>query len=254
MISSASHKKTNDKCFDLISSHIQGKKDIKILDLGSGRGYLSYRTAELLKKNNLNPKKHLVASDISSAFFEAKEVPFKECDFNKKLPFNDKTFNLIYSVEVIEHLKNPYHFISECYRILKPGGKLIISTPNILQLSSRIRFFLTGFYDLFEPPSIDPNNAGRLCGHIMPLHIAYYDYGLRLTGFSKTKLFIDKHKSLSSLMYFLLFPILRWSFLKTKKRIEKYDQNLYKESLPVLNMMNSYGIYTSRSLIFSSEK
>ena len=88
----------------------------------------------------------------------------------------------------------------------------------------------------------------------MPLHIAYYDYGLRLAGFSKTKLFIDKYKSLSCLMYFLLFPIFRWSFLKTKKRIEKHDQNLYKESLPALNMMNSFGIYTSRSLIFSSEK
>jgi len=252
MIPSASHKKTNDKALELIFPYIQKNK--KILDLGSGRGHLTDRIKDLMIQKRIDPKKHLLAADIFHNIFEVKNIPFKKTDFNKKFPFKASSFDLIYSIEVIEHIRSPYDFISECYRILKPGGILILSTPNILHLTSRFKFFVTGFYDLFEPPSILPANAGRLCGHIMPLTIAYYDYGLRSAGFKNINLSIDKTKSLSSFFYYLLLPFIKFSSYKFKNRVMEYDKLVYKENFRALCLINSKIICTSRSLIVLTHK
>lgn len=48
------------------------------------------------------------------------------------LPFNDDEFETILNFETIEHLPNPKIFVQELYRILKPGGYLVLTTPNIL--------------------------------------------------------------------------------------------------------------------------
>lgn len=252
MIASASHKATNEKVFELISGCLSGK--LRVLDLGAGRGHMARRVGQLLEKRGLKPQECLIATDIYSESFEALEIPFQEANFNKPLPFEDSSFDLVYSVEVIEHLRSPYDFLDECYRILRPGGKLILSTPNTLHLTSRWRFFMTGFFDLFEPPSILPENAGRLCGHIMPLHIAYYDYGLRLSGFDDMEIYCDKEKSLSKAIYFLLYPYWQFNFWKINRRIKKYDASLYQESSSMLMKMQSRHILTSRSLLISVRK
>ena len=46
------------------------------------------------------------------------------------LPFKNEYFDTIIAGEFIEHINNPYNFISECHRVLKRNGKLILSTPN----------------------------------------------------------------------------------------------------------------------------
>ena len=250
-ISSASHKKTNDKVFELVSSFISKKS--KILDLGAGRGHLSRRVHDLLIKNRFSPK-NLLATDFEKKIFQANEVAFKQADFNKELPFPNASFDIVYSVEVIEHLRCPYDFLDECYRILKPNGMLIISTPNTLSLNSRLKFFVTGFSEFYKPPSIKPENAGRLCGHIMPLHLAYYDYGLRKSGFGPMKLFCDKVQSRSKLLYYFLFPFLKFSHWKQMNSLESYDLDLYNETKHTLVNMTSYTALTSRSLLFVAKK
>lgn len=52
----------------------------------------------------------------------------KVVDLNKKFPYKDNTFSYIKARSILEHLKNVGHFIDECYRVLKPGGKLFIRT------------------------------------------------------------------------------------------------------------------------------
>jgi len=51
---------------------------------------------------------------------------------NLPWPFNDRYADVILSVELIEHLENPWDHFRECRRILKPNGVLILTTPNIL--------------------------------------------------------------------------------------------------------------------------
>lgn len=61
----------------------------------------------------------------------------KVCDLNGPWPYPDNFAHDILSVEAIEHLENPWHHFREAKRILKPGGVLILTTPNILSPKSR---------------------------------------------------------------------------------------------------------------------
>jgi SAM-dependent methyltransferase len=251
-IPSASHKKTNDKVLEIVKSLI--KKDIKILDLGAGKGHLARRVNNLLLENNANSQYSIIAADISEQEFMAREVKFIELDFNEAIDLEPESFDIIYSVEVIEHLQNPYSFIRKCFELLKPGGTIILTTPNILNIESRTRQLVTGFPAIFEPPSIKPENRGRICGHIMPLNAAYYDYGLRASGFGSTKFFIDKSKKLSLYLYILLIPLIATIKFLEKKRIKRYDHELSKECQQILEVLYSRTILTSRSLIMTSRK
>lgn len=63
--------------------------------------------------------------DVESNFPGARVV-----DANAPLPFEDDQFDLIWSSEVIEHLKNPAFSLRELRRVAAPGGEIILTTPN----------------------------------------------------------------------------------------------------------------------------
>lgn len=56
--------------------------------------------------------------------------PFGVCGNLEHLPFQDGSFDLVVSHSVVEHLENPLKAFQEFYRVLRPGGRLIIATPN----------------------------------------------------------------------------------------------------------------------------
>ena len=58
-------------------------------------------------------------------------IPVIHGDLNKNLPFDNSEFACVFGLSVLEHLLNPCKFLRESYRILAPGGKLVILTPNI---------------------------------------------------------------------------------------------------------------------------
>lgn len=61
------------------------------------------------------------------------EPLFDEClgiDANQPLPFETDSFDLIWSSEVIEHLENPQNSLAELKRITRPGGDIVLTTPN----------------------------------------------------------------------------------------------------------------------------
>lgn len=62
---------------------------------------------------------------------------YPEANFNvinkpNTLPFDDESFDFVFSVFVIEHSTDPSKFLNECSRILKPGGSLVILCPDFL--------------------------------------------------------------------------------------------------------------------------
>lgn len=60
------------------------------------------------------------------------------------LEYPDNFFDTIYMGEVLEHTWKPKLVLDECFKVLKPGGRLIFDTPNVYSLSRMIRYFFTG--------------------------------------------------------------------------------------------------------------
>jgi SAM-dependent methyltransferase len=58
------------------------------------------------------------------------DVVADACD----LPFEDNTFDTILSVEVLEHVATPQKMVDEMYRVLKPGGTVLLSTPFVVRI------------------------------------------------------------------------------------------------------------------------
>lgn len=67
---------------------------------------------------------------------------FTKVPADKKLPFEDNRFNLIYHCDVLEHVNKPYLFIAEQFRVLKPDGYIIFNTPNLLRPANIAKILL----------------------------------------------------------------------------------------------------------------
>ncbi|MGH2632937.1 MAG: class I SAM-dependent methyltransferase [Tepidiformaceae bacterium] len=70
----------------------------------------------------------------------------------ERFPYDDNSFDLVTWCEVIEHLtENPVHTLSEIHRVLKPGGSLVLSTPNACRADSIVNFLVgRNIYDPYH--------------------------------------------------------------------------------------------------------
>jgi SAM-dependent methyltransferase len=103
-------------------------------------------------------------------------------DMNKELPYKSNIFDIVTCIEGIEHIENPHLVIREFNRVLKQGGQLLITTPNILNIKSRIRFLFSGTFFWFDSKTIYKN------GHINPIPFFELIYILKKCGFSLEKI------------------------------------------------------------------
>ncbi len=89
------------------------------------------------------------------------------CDIEREsIPLADQSIDNIVFTEVIEHLRNnPLHALRELHRILKPNGRIVITTPNLLSLRNRVSFlFGSTKYDTLAMP-FDAIAAEEQFGH-----------------------------------------------------------------------------------------
>ncbi|WP_240902228.1 class I SAM-dependent methyltransferase [Wenzhouxiangella sp. XN24] len=93
---------------------------------GAGRTALDVGCRSGTQSQWMEQRGYTVTSiDINRVYEQCQVV-----DVNNGLPFPEASFDLIWCSEVIEHLVSPEAFVSECNRVLKPGGRLVLTTPN----------------------------------------------------------------------------------------------------------------------------
>ncbi len=139
-----------------IQQFIKNKKDLKVLDFGSGITFFPY---ELTKLNEIHSV-YTVDNDTVCVNGN-KKVPLafpENLNFQKIMPIftkdgssielEDSSIDLIYSISVVEHLDNYNQIINEIHRLLKPGGRFIFT----LDIDKRGDFALspTQFNDFME--------------------------------------------------------------------------------------------------------
>lgn len=73
---------------------------------------------------------------------KARGIQVFEGSLNDALPFEDGAFDVFLANQVIEHLSDTDLFIKEMYRVLKPGGYAVVSTPNLASLPSMLYLLL----------------------------------------------------------------------------------------------------------------
>jgi methionine biosynthesis protein MetW len=117
----------------LIKNHVSIER---ILDMGCGRGELAKILSSQLEA------KEVVGVDIDEEALKMvtklRNIMVIRADLNRSLPFKDNYFDLILMAEVIEHVYDTDHVLSESRRVLRPSGYMIVTTPNLAWWLNRL--------------------------------------------------------------------------------------------------------------------
>jgi 2-polyprenyl-3-methyl-5-hydroxy-6-metoxy-1,4-benzoquinol methylase len=115
-----------------------------ILDYGAGKGNLTRRLAATghfakIAGADLMPRPRNLPDGID----------WLEQDLNESAPLPAASYDVVVAAEVIEHLENPRSMVRDIFRILRPGGRIILTTPNNESLRSLLSIILRGHFVSF---------------------------------------------------------------------------------------------------------
>lgn len=159
-------KGLHEDCITLIQRHVP--KGSKMIDLAAGAGAFSERLVDVGYK--------VTSNDIDDKKWQPSHISKLTLDLDKPLePYLVAPgYTGVVAMEVIEHLQNSSKLLEDCKRLVADNGVMLLSTPKVLDLESRLTYLRSGF--LF---------------HIIPQ--SYFATGRRtILPFWLLELFIDK--------------------------------------------------------------
>jgi len=159
---------------DLILRDVEFKPGERVLEIGCGAG------AVLGVLGRAFPKTVFSGIDLSEEQIQFAQSYLKEIGQDEtelavgdaaKLPWDDSTFDHVFGIWIIEHLKEPIPVLKEVSRVLRPGGRSILNevdytTFKIWPENGDYDYFLTGLCDLFTHCGGNPK-AGRMLGVLL---------------------------------------------------------------------------------------
>jgi len=218
------------------------------LDIGSGTGNLIRRIRQEFDVESR-------ACDYTDEFMQLEGVEVDVVDLNHGLlPYPGCHFDLVTFTEVAEHLENYHAIVREIHRVLKPGGVVVITTPNVLNMKSRMRFLTTGFWSMFGPLHVGETSIESAGGHITPIPYPYLAHALMGTGFDIPKVTTDKTQFPSLYWFILLYiPIRLVAAISWKKERNKY-KTLDEHNQPIIDQINKSYMLLGRSIVVTAHK
>ena len=199
----------------------------RILDCPAGEGAL----AERLVAAGFEVR----SCDLYSELFRLDGVEIKRGDLSGTLPYTSESFDYIASLDGLEHIDSPPNAFREYQRLLKPGGHLILSVPNIMNIEERLKWLLFGYTSHFKPLSdqsktkINFDYAGKdeIAVHANPIGYNEIRYYLEKNGFAIQGVYRDRKKA----NQWLYWPIVAFIRLLAKLTPEARRKDRWTEEL-----------------------
>ena len=136
-------------------------KGAKLLDVGCGTGAFLHSIRD-------------IAPDAEGCDFNTEQYQdteslsrIRKADLNAEpLPYADDSFDVVTSLDVLEHVFHPYRLVEEALRVVRPGGYVILSTPNVASILQKAQYLFTGRFKGFFDPAQSAETGER---HISPI-------------------------------------------------------------------------------------
>lgn len=221
----------HEAIYDTVES-ILGNSGGRLLDVPAGEGALAVRL------KNLGFDVH--CCDLYPEIFKLFDVEIRSGNLDSRLPYDDGAFDRIVCVEGLEHIENPSNAISEFARLLKPGGQLVVSVPNIMNIEERFKWLINGYTSHFKPLSAaavaeirrDYEGIEEVALHVNPIGYSEVRFLLEKYGFRLEQTYADKPKA-NSWAYLPVVALIRLigRFSSGAKREARWTKELSSDEV-----------------------
>lgn len=128
-----------------VLSLFEPNPEVSLLDVGCGGGEFTVKVAARIGTSNVFGI-DVVKENVEQA--KARGITCYQADLDEgRFPFEDESFDAVCANQIIEHLSKTDAFVREIYRVLRPGGYAVVSTPNLAALQCLV-FLLLGWQPL----------------------------------------------------------------------------------------------------------
>lgn len=222
------HQAVHDTVVNILRQVPKGK----LLDVPAGTGALASRL--------IQAGFEVVCCDLYPEIFRLANVEIQRGDMSGELPYPNQSFDCVTCLEGLEHIENPQNAIREFARVMRPGGRLIASVPNILNIEERLKWLIYGYTSHFKPltrasvTSLPAEFAGKkeVALHVNAISYSELRYSLEDAGFEIVKLYRDKPKA-HLWLYWPVVAVIRligWLTPASKKR-ERWTNELMSDEV-----------------------
>ncbi|MFN4233173.1 MAG: class I SAM-dependent methyltransferase [Bacteroidia bacterium] len=253
----AKSKDIKDHVNAFIKAHASAFKNTHVIDLPAGSGI----TSDTLK--NVGAK--VTAFDLFPEFFKTEGISCSYADIMNKIPLENNCADWIICQEGIEHFENQFYALKEFNRVLKPNGKLIVTTPNYSNLRSKFSYLISEseyFSKFMSPNEIDSiwmtkkGDKRIYFGHIFLIGIQKLRCLAALSGFKIRNIYRVRTNKTSVWLLPIFYPfIYLFNWLIYKKSIRKTTNIEAIETYKEIFMLNTcISILTDSHLFVELEK
>jgi len=203
------------KAIELVQQHVPAGGSVLEVSCGQGGELSRLKTLGYKVRGTNFSKYEDVLGDI--------EVD-DGVDIMKHLPYEDNSFDCVLVLEVASHLSDHDHPVSELGRVCAEGGHVIVMTPNIMRLTSRLHFFLTGFLKVKRAfIGFDVPHQSAFAFHNYPPHLPVFLYQLYSHDLQCVDFTASVYKMKSFILYVMFLPVI---WLATGWKVNFEEKNL----------------------------
>ena len=222
------HEAIHDTVVGILEQESRGA----LLDVPAGEGALAERL--------IAAGFAVSCCDLYPEIFRLNGVNITRGDLNGNLPFDNQSFDYVTCLEGLEHIENPQQAVREFARVLRPGGTVIVSIPNILNIEERLKWLLYGYTSHFKPITrvnverlrAEYDNREEIAAHVNPIGYSELRYILEKNGFQISGLHRDKPKAHAWLYWPIVLLIRLIAKLTPEgKRAERWTEELASDEV-----------------------